>query len=422
MASLLRISFRKQIFTVLLFPVILILGITQNGSATNGYFPHGYGTTNDGLAGAGASFPQDSLTVATNPAGLAFLGSRYDAALILFNPNRQFTETGGAGPQGTLASDSRLFEIPSFGANWTLNGNSSIGLAIYGNGGMNTDYNPSNGLPFGNSNTGVDLSQLFVVPTYAVKVTPNHAFGISPVLAYQMFEAKGLQMFNGMSSDPNNLTDNGHANSYGYGAKIGYLGKILPELNLGLAYHSRTKMTKFSQYAGLFAGQGGFDIPSSWNAGVSYQPLPEWTLVLDAQTINYSEIKSIANPFASPGPLGADNGPGFGWKDMTTIKAGLQWQSSPDWTWRMGYSKGNQPIGSSEVLFNILAPGVIEQHATFGFTKKTAADQAFQFALMRAFSNSVSGPNPMNPGQTIELQMDEWQVDFGYSWNISGTN
>ena len=400
--------------------------MTQNGSATNGYFPHGYGAVNDGLAGAGTSLPQDSLTVATNPAGLAFLGSRYDATLIFFNPNRQFTVTGaGFLPPGTVTSDSKLFEIPSFGANWTLNATSSLGLAIYGNGGMNTDYNAANGSPFGNSPAGVDLSQLFVVPTYAVKVNPNHAFGFSPVLAYQMFQVQGLQNLGlaGMSSDPANLTNNGHANSYGYGAKIGYLGKLLPELNLGLAYHSRTKMTKFSQYAGLFAEQGGFDIPSSWNAGISYQPLPEWTLLLDAQTINYSEIKSIANPFAAPPPfLGADNGPGFGWKDMTTIKAGLQWQSSPDWTWRLGYSNGNQPIGSSEVLFNILAPGVIEQHATFGFTKKTAADQAFHFALMRAFSNSVSGPDPLAPGQTIELQMDQWQVDFGYSWNISAAH
>lgn len=410
--------------------VMIMNGTGSISYATNGYFPHGYGVTNNGLAGAGVAFPQDTLASAANPAGLVSLGTRYDAGISFFNPNRQYTVTGnpsgvpgtfGLAP-GTFGSDSRWFVIPSLSANWSLHNDSSIGLAIYGHGGMNTDYSTAPG-PYGSTSAGVDLSQLFIVPTYALKLASNHAIGVSPVFAYQRFEVQGLQAFSPYSSNPSSLTNNGHANSYGYGAKIGYLGKIMPQLNLGASYHSRTKMSKFSDYAGLFAEQGGFDIPSSWDLGLAYQAIPPLTFLFDVQQINYSEIKSIANPLLpnlQPGTLGNDNGSGFGWKDMTIYKVGLQWQSSEEWTWRAGYSTGNQPIPSAEMLFNIIAPGVIEQHATVGFTKNMTKDQAFNFALMRAFSKSINGPNTLEiPGQqNIELKMDQWEADFSYSWNL----
>lgn len=411
--------------------MILVAGGYSLAFATNGYFPHGYGVINNGLGGAGTALPQDSLASATNPAGLAFIGTRYDVGISYFNPNRDYTVAGAPDPPpafglapGTYGSDSRMFLIPALSANWRLDGESSIGLALYGHGGMNTDYPTATF--YGSSSTGVDLSQLFIVPTYSRKIISNHAIGISPVLAYQMFETKGLEMFGnmGFSSDPNNLTNNRKSNSYGYGFKVGYLGQILPELNFGAAYHSRTRMTKLSDYSGLFAEQGSFDIPSSWDVGLSYQLIPAVTLVFDFQQINYSEVKSIANPLLpnlQTNLLGQDNGAGFGWRDMSVYKLGVQWQSSDDWTWRAGYSMGNQPIPESEVLFNILAPGVIEQHATIGFTRNLPNHQALNVALMRAFSKSVSGANPLDPTQTIELRMDEWEADFSYSWNIPGS-
>ena len=93
----------------------------------------------------------------------------------------------------------------------------SIGLSIYGNGGMNTDYDEHTF--YLSSPTGVDLMQLFITPTYARKLAPKHAVGISPIFAYQSFEAQGLEIFSGYSSDASNLTDNGHESSYGIGVK-----------------------------------------------------------------------------------------------------------------------------------------------------------------------------------------------------------
>lgn len=289
---------------------------------------------------------------------------------------------------------------------------------------MNTDY-PTNtfnnfSLAGSSSPTGVDLMQLFIAPTYARKLAPKHALGITPILAIQRFEARGLQPFDnpGFSSSPGNVTNNGYSYSYGYGARIGYQGELVSNLNIGLAYQTKTYMTKLDDYKGLFADGGGFDIPSNWTAGLAFKATPELAFVFDVQRINYSQVKSIANPFASPAQLGAENGPGFGWHDMTIYKIGVQWQSSKEWIWRAGYSKGNQPIRESEVLFNILAPGVIEQHATVGFTRVMANNNDLNFALTRAFQHSVTGPNPFDPAQTIELKMDQWQIAASYSWKF----
>ncbi len=423
----------KKSFSVF-YPVVLAvlsLFFATSAHATNGYFAHGFGVNDQALAGAGVALPQDALDAAVNPANMVFLGKRYDLGIAFFNPNRQYTVSGtptGSPPTafplalGTVKSDSKWFVIPSFGANWMLNADSSVGLSIYGNGGMNTDY-PTNTFG-GSSPTGVDLMQLFIAPTYARKLAPQHAIGITPILAIQRFNARGLQAFGqlGFSSDPNNLTNNGYSYSYGYGARIGYQGEIVPNLlNLGLAYQTRTYMSELDKYKGLFAEQGDFDIPSNWTVGLAVKATPELVFVFDVQRINYSEVKSINNPLLPnliTSQLGNDGGAGFGWKDMTIYKVGVQWKSSKEWTWRAGYSKGNQPIRESEVLFNILAPGVIEQHVTAGFTKATADNQDLNFALTRALSHSVTGPNPLDPTENIELKMDQWQIAASYAWKF----
>jgi long-chain fatty acid transport protein len=424
----------------------VVFCVSGSAFATNGYFSHGYGLKSKSLAGVGAALPLDSVAAAANPAGMVFVGSRADIGVAFFNPNREYTVSGmptdpsmvpGCPPDncpfglapGTYESDSKWFVIPSLGYNRMLDDNSSVGLSIYGNGGMNTDYdtntfNVNPMLPsFGDTPTGVDLMQLFVVPTYARKLNQKHAVGISPIFAYQAFEAEGLQAFAeaGFSADDSNLSNNGHDSSYGFGGRIGYLGEVVPNVFIGASYQSRIFMSEYDEYAGLFAEQGDFDIPSNWTVGVAVKASPTVTLAIDVQQILYSEIDSINNPLLpNLNPpvdlLGNDGGAGFGWENMTIVKVGAQWQSSPEWTWRAGISVADQPIPNTETMFNIIAPGVIETHATFGVTKSIGSNQEIDFALMRAFSEKVKGVNPLDPAQTIELEMDQWEFSLGYSY------
>ena len=114
--------------------------------------------------------------------------------------------------------------------------------------------------------------------------------------------------------------------------------------------------------------------------------------------------------------LGDENGAGFAWDDMTTYKFGAQWAATKKLTLRAGFSTGKQPV--SEVLFNILAPGVIEQHVTIGGTLKLKGKKEISVYLMHALSNSITGPNPMEAPnqQEIELKMHQFELGFEFSF------
>ncbi|MEO8586227.1 MAG: outer membrane protein transport protein [Acidobacteriota bacterium] len=395
--------------------------------ATDGYFQLGYGTAQNGMGGAGVALSLNTMSPATNPAGNAWV-TGYDLGVAVFNPNREFTVTGtpsgfpgtfGLTP-GTVKSGTSVFLMPSIGANWKLNDTMTLGIALYGNGGMNTAYEES---VFYAGRTGVNLMQMYIAPTFTYKFAEGHAFGVSPVVGYQRFQAEGVGSFAPFSSSSANLSNNGFDTSLGWGVRVGYLGKLTPWLSVGGSYQTEMEMQEFKKYAGLFAEQGDFDIPANWTVGVAIMPVPSFTVAFDVQQIYYSKTESIGNPLVPnlmTARLGDDGGAGFGWKDVTAYKLGLQWAASPNLTLRAGYAYAKQPIPESEVLFNILAPGVIEQHVTAGVSATVSPKSKVSFSVVRAFSKSVTGPNPLEvPGkQTIELKMDQWVFDLGLSFGF----
>lgn len=400
-----------------------------NAKATDGYFTVGYGTINKGLAGAGVAYYQGSL-INGNPAGAVFLGKKYQFGLEVFNPNRKYTVSGNpSGMEGTFGlqpgsveSDSKFFLIPSIGANWMIDEKSSVSVAVFGNGGMNTDY-PESGFYDPTSNSmGVNLSQLFGNLTYSFRLGERHSLGLTGVFSCQYFEAKGLASFSAFSSDPSNLTANGNSNSFGVGFKVGYMGKLADNFTIGAMYQSKVYMGEFEEYAGLFAEQGDFDIPASWTAGFSWDVTDAFTVMADVKQIFYGDVKSIANPMMPNmmnSQMGDENGAGFGWQDITVFKFGVACSAVEEWTFRAGYSIGDNPIPSSEVMFNILAPGVITNQLAFGFSKEVGqSGNQLHFALNYAMNNSVEGPNPMDPpsGQTIEIEMNQLELELGFSF------
>lgn len=433
------------------FQIVGVIGVLLAGlltpiavNATNGYFSHGYGTKSKALAGAGVATPMDAMDAALNPANMVFVGQQWHVGLAWFRPLRDYSVMGApSGFPGTFGqvpgsfeSDSEDFFIPNAAGNWMLSDDSSLGVTVYGNGGMNTDWKASDigggvGV-YGAGDAGVDLAQLFINGTYARKFAGGKAaWGLSAILVYQRFEAEGVSTFAGVSNDPNNLTNRGHDDSFGYGLKIGVQGEVAPGFRLGASYQSKMWMDEYDDYSGLFAEEGDFDIPQTATAGLAYDFNETTTAMFDVQWIDYSDITAIANPqfpqfgacsirttLTDPNCLGGSNGIGFGWRDMTIYKLGVQWETGGGWTWRVGASVANrQPIPSSEVQFNILAPGVIKEHLTFGFTKALSDKSGLDFSFMYAPSNSVSGPNPLEaPGaQTIELEMKQYEFAVQYN-------
>jgi len=419
--------------------------------ATNGYFSHGYGMKAKGMAGAATATAEDAFGGAVNPAKMVFVGNRIDFGAELFSPRRSVSRQGSAGFGGiyndSVDSDSHYFIIPEFGYNKMINPNLSLGVTVYGNGGMNTDFNDDNGVAgsnfnpalcgaaapanilFGCGRLGVDMMQLIVAPTLAYKLSPNHSIGISPLLAYQRFKVDGLQAFTGFSSSPTNVTDKGYDSSTGWGVRIGWMGKVSDTVTLGAAYSPKMRMGKFDKYQGLFAEQGGFDIPENYNVGIAVKATPRVTVAFDIQQINYSDVKSIANgvtnSLSAPpaNPLGSANGSGFNWRDQTAFKLGLEHEYSKNLTLRAGYNYGKSPVRDDidSVTFNILAPGVVEQHLTLGATWILQNKSELTVSYMHAFSNSVTGPSAsalLGVGGTETLKMYQNSIGIAYGWKM----
>ena len=107
---------------------------------------------------------------------------------------------------------------------------------------------------------------------------------------------------------------------------------------------------------------------------------------------------------------------------MTTFKLGVEWTHNDSRVWRFGYSYGEQPIQAADVLFNILAPGVMEQHFTLGWTHARPSGNVWNFSFMYAPENSVTGPSFFDPGpdlqspQLIELTMSQLEFEVGFTF------
>lgn len=372
--------------------------------ATDGYFPHGYGMKALGMGGASVAMTDNAFAGANNPATAAFTESRADLGINIFSPKRSVSQGSS-----TTESDKTTFLIPEFGYVGSANGPLTYGLTVYGNGGMNTDY-PAPVLG-GPGSTGVNLEQLIVAPVLSYKISPVTSIGVSPLLVRQTFSAKGLLNSFGVQSAGNDT-------STGLGVRVGVYTKLSDGVSLGASYSPKTGMSKFDKYAGLFAEQGKFDIPANYAIGVAMDVSPRVTVAADYQKIQYSGVKAIANAslanFANG--LGAVNGPGFGWTDVNVIKLGAQWKYNETLTVRIGYNRTTNPVQAADVMFNILAPGVITKHYTLGATYRMAKNSELTWAYMYAPQNSVSGFDMFATPTTV--RMSQQSLGVQYSWKF----
>jgi long-chain fatty acid transport protein len=421
--------------------------------ATNGYFPHGHGMKAKGMGGAAMAMTSDAFGGSDNPAAMVFVGDRLDVGIDWFRPNRSARREGSAGGTGFLdgsadGNETNNFLIPEFGYNKMLRPDLSLGISVVAHGGMNTDYSggqldqgvcqggPPTGVPVnllcGPGNLGVDLAQLVFAPTLAYKLSPGQSVGVAPLIAYQRFKAYGVQAFAPISSDPANLSNRGYDDAWGAGLRIGYYGRLTPTVAVGAAYATKIAMQEFDKYRGLFAEKGGFDIPENYGFGIAVNATSRLTIAADYVRINYSKVASVGNPSNQPNctptfPAGPGVGPdclgasgssiGFGWQDVNVIKLGVEYQWDHRLMLRAGYNHGDNPIQARDVTFNILAPGVVQDHVTAGFTYTLQGGSEITMAYMHAFKKSVSGPanNPYFPvGGTETITLSE--NSLGIAW------
>jgi len=428
------------------------IGFAGSASATNGYFAHGVGVKSQSMGGAGIAYAEDGFGIGANPATLSQARQGYAVGLSVFGPDRSVNTAGvtpGTAPAtvGTAGTHDgnrkEAFLIPEFAyVNHASNG-LSYGVAVYGNGGMNVDYNKAI-YDTGTAKTFTNMEQLFISPTISKKLNDQHTIAASLNLVYQTFEAGGLNMFAqytraasfsagavdttpgptfnpyGYLGDGVNPGNHGKDSSIGAGIKLGWTGSFSNTVTAGAFYQPETKMTKFDKYKDLFAEDGGFNIPATFGVGLAVKATQNTLIAFDIVHIAYGDIKSLANNNnhnPSNTKLGGSDGKGFGWDDMTVFKLGVQHQLDDKTTLRAGWNYAKQPIANDQLDFNLLAPAVVENHLTFGATRKLDKGSEVSVNLMHAFNNKVTGTQTGGTGTYYinALEMSQNSIGVQYS-------
>jgi len=221
---------------------IAALGLSAPALATDGYFLNGVGAAAKGAGGVAIAMPQDGLAIVSNPAAATEVGKRIDIGAELFVPRRGATISGnGAGLNGTWSGNgANPFVLPEASFVHPLRGGRfAVAIAISGNGGMNTHYKANPFASFGATGpAGVNLRQISVSPTLAMRVAEGHSIGVSPVLVIQSFKAHGIQPFAAFSQDPANVSNRGTDWTLGGGLRLGYLGSIGDAVKVGGFYQT----------------------------------------------------------------------------------------------------------------------------------------------------------------------------------------
>ena len=437
-------KFSKSI--ILSLSTALTLTVPCIANATNGYFLIGFGAKSRSMGGTGIAVNNGAMAAASNPATMIESGTRLDLGAEFFIPPRAITHNSGILGYTDERSNHDLFLIPSMGGTYEWDKKTTVGFAFIG-AGLKTEYNQTAGSDScqkvnsgavpgystcpptvynpvlanqPSTEAGVELMQMQFIPSIAYKVHKNHTFGASLVLAAQYFRAEGLSAFEdlGFTVTQGNMTDMGWEHAFGGGYRLGWLGSFVDDkLKLGANYSSKVWMGKFERYENLFAEQGDFDIPENYGIGLAYSFTPEWTVAFDVNRINYSGVRSVANPGPAvdspttgnlfplcPGAdkssclLGGANGLGFGWGDQTIYKLGVDWLINEKWNVRAGWNYAESPIKEDQILFNMIAPATPEHHLTFGGGYKFTENIVLDANVMIAFLNTIKGPTPFGPG------------------------
>ena len=135
-------------------------------------------------------------------------------------------------------------------------------------------------------------------------------------------------------------------------------------------------------------------------------------------------VPAVGKPLAPAVPegLGCDDvyeraiGAGFGWRNSTVYKLGASYEWSKDLVLRAGYATLKQPIPASQTLFNIVAPGVVEDHLTLGATWSYDGNKELSIAYMHAFEKKVNGAGSMSALGGGEANLKMYQDSLGVAW------
>jgi len=356
---LIKITSRISLFS------LITLVSASHGFATNGMNLEGYGPISLGMGETSIASDSSTAAVMNNPATLALQESdnQLNVAFGFLGPDVKMES-----PDGQKAnSNSDAFYMPALGY-VHKNGNLSYGIAMFGQGGMGTNYASDSfiaGGSGGKAHSCVSVGRLIVPLSYRINeklsigVTADFVWaGMNlemPMTGDQFADltTPGMQnsgtasgtllnsmipfMMAGYQLDWARFEFNtgtqltGEAMGGGVAAKVGILYQPNDRLSIGLVYHSQTELTdletdnatmKFQMsnsnpppgYPTVFPATvtgdikvKNFEWPTLYGMGITYKAGVKWTLSFDLRQVMWADVmKNFEMQFTVNGDAGND--------------------------------------------------------------------------------------------------------------------
>jgi len=393
------------------------------------YFP-AVGAVNQSMGGASTAAPIDALgAMLWNPAAISGLPeSEVDVSSAFLIPNIYVGSSSLFGGSGTTRSDSGLGAVANTAVvlRFAEMPKLTIGMASYyaGAGGVNLPGDPTNPVlapkfpavpPFpvgGGLVLGPIYSNLIILQTSlqaSFQLTDRLSFGFGPVVdtvlgAFDpaffatpfLVSPAGVGTLNAFPS----ATDG--RPYWGGGFKVGAYYHLLPTVDVGFGYTSPQWIENMvwnsrDTFGNPITVTLPIRLPAVYSGGVSYKPWERLLLAVDCRLID--------NLNSTPFGLRPVDG-GLGWQDVFVAAVGAQYQITPRFGIRAGYSYNTPVFPGNLSLFNIQAPAVNQHVVSAGFTAHIAENIYASLAYAYTARNTVTGSALQIPGGSTTITAD----------------
>lgn len=329
-------------FARALLPTALAAAFSPAAWSTNGMNMEGYGPIATAMGGAAFAYDNGTAAMMNNPATLGLMpaGDRLDIFFGFLGPDVEAEYAGRV-----AESDGTAYAMPAAG--WVRKNNGlTLGLGVYGQGGMGTEYDGGSFLGNPAANLGIqsnldnrtelsvgrvilplvyDVSERLVIGgsldfvwagldlkmamgrDQFMDLMTTQTLGTASGGLVSAFRMSGAQINYGYFDFSNGSDFTGQARAYGYAGKLGAVFKVNDRLSLGATYHSETKLSDMKTSGadvtfGVDMGGGPMDIPVSgeikvrdfqwpeiYGIGVAWQASDDWFFTGDIKRIEWAD-------------------------------------------------------------------------------------------------------------------------------------
>lgn len=454
---------KSKINTLSVIAVACLAATSQMAHATEVFRLEGYGPISRAMGGTATAFNVGAAGMMANPATLSLMapGSEFYLGLDLISTDIKVTNqvTGESVSSNTHSSNRGPYLAPEL-AFTHRNGELTLGVGAFAQGGLGTEYGNSSFLSraAGGLNTGLENSSRLLVlnipfvASYQVndKLTVGGSIDamwqglnlnlllgagqVGSLIGSGRVQGSLLPVLGGLpdmrgahfSMTKNEPLASG-VESWGFGGRIGMTYKVSNETMFGLDYamesqmndmEGRATLTAIDGIAGQIPLQGAiklrnFQMPAKLDLGLSHRFNDQWMMAVDVSQVFWEHaMKDISVGFVTDSGQTLDIQLPQNYKDQTILAFGVAYQTG-NWTLRSGARLATQALRSETLLAVI--PATPRQHISAGFSYAFSKDDSVDFAYSHAFEESMSNASLPNTADPIQTTHSQNNATIGYT-------